>query len=350
MAGLARSSRTGLRAGLGVLAALGVLLVAGRLSAVGSDPSSAPDEAASAPAQAPHSVVELTEPISGLAVDRKGLWVAHGGTVDRLDPRALQVTGSAQAPRAAAAVPPDATGQIRGLAAGGGAIWATLASPARGLVRIDAATARVVAVLPVAGVGPAAVGGTGAAAGVWVVCCGGETFLGPSRLVRVDPASNRVVAQIPLPGLPDAVGVGPSGVWVRAAAGPVWRIDPVTNRVVAEVPVPRGLGGTQGSVLVGRDAVWVSDPASATVLRIDPRSNRVVGRVEVAGAPLAATADGTVVAVSGGRVLSLGGGPLRGVHVDELNGAYASALAATADTIWIAESDALLRVDRRELR
>src|SRR6266536_1860904 len=185
-------------------------------------------------------------------------------------------------------------------------IWVSVANSAAGLVRIDAASARVVATLPVVGVGPAAVSSSGSAAGVWVVCCGGETFLGPSRLVRVDPASNRVVAQVLLDGLPDAVGVGPSGVWVRAAAGPVWRID--------------------------------------------PRSNRVVGRVEVGGSPLAATEDGTVVAASGGRVLGLRRGSVHSAQVKGLNGDYATALAVVADTIWVAETDALLHVDRHELR
>jgi DNA-binding beta-propeller fold protein YncE len=185
---------------------------------------------------------------------------------------------------------------------------------------------------------------------VWVVCCGGETFLGPSRLVRVDPATNRMVAQVLLPGLPDAVGVGSSGVWVRAAAGPVWRIDPVTNRVVAEVAIPRGLNGTKGSVLVGRDAVWVTDPASRTVVRIDPRSNRVTSRHEVGGSPLAATPDGTVLATSGGRVLGLGRPTVRSAQVDGLIGDYATALAVMGDRIWVAETDSLLSLDGRELR
>jgi DNA-binding beta-propeller fold protein YncE len=166
----------------------------------------------------------------------------------------------------------------------------------------------------------------------------------------VDPATNRVAAQILLDGLPDAVGVGPSGVWVRGAAGPIWRIDPVRNRVVAKVTIPRGLSGTRGSVLVGHDAVWVSDPASRTVVRIDPRSNRVVGRFEVGGSPLAATEDGTVVAASGGRVLGIRRGAVHSAQVNGLNGDYATALAVVADTIWVAETDALFPVDRHALR
>ncbi len=349
MVGPARPSRTGLRAGLGVLAAIGLLLVAGRLSA----PAPQPDAGVgAAPQQLLGGGVDFTEPISGLVANRAALWVGHDTTIERLDPRTLRVTATVELPASATLVTSGRLTPIRGLAASaaGDAIWVSVANSAAGLVRIDAASARVVATLPVVGVGPAAVSSSGSAAGVWVVCCGGETFLGPSRLVRVDPASNRVVAQVLLDGLPDAVGVGPSGVWVRAAAGPVWRIDPVSNRVVAKVTIPHGLSGTRGSVLVGHDAVWVSDPASRTVVRIDPRSNRVVGRVEVGGSPLAATEDGTVVAASGGRVLGLRRGSVHSAQVKGLNGDYATALAVVADTIWVAETDALLHVDRHELR
>src|SRR6266545_496896 len=301
MVGPARPSRTGLRAGLGVLAAIGLLLVAGRLSA----PAPQPDAGVgAAPQQLLGGGVDFTEPISGLVANRAALWVGHDTTIERLDPRTLRVTATVELPASATLVTSGRLTPIRGLAASaaGDAIWVSVANSAAGLVRIDAASARVVATLPVVGVGPAAVSSSGSAAGVWVVCCGGETFLGPSRLVRVDPASNRVVAQVLLDGLPDAVGVGPSGV-------------------------------------------WVSDPASRTVVRIDPRSNRVVGRVEVGGSPLAATEDGTVVAASGGRVLGLRRGSVHSAQVKGLNGDYATALAVVADTIWVAETDALLHVD-----
>lgn len=351
MDGPARPSRNGFRAGLGVLAAIGVLLVVGRLSPVARQASSPLD--GDEPAAPPRGGgVEFDQPVSGLVANGAAVWVAHGTTVERLDPRTLRVTATTELPAIATAVRSGVSRPVRGLATttAGDVIWVSLANPIAGLVRIDAASARVVAVLPVASVGPAAVSSAGSAAGVWVVCCGGETYLGPGRLLRLDPATNRVVANVALPGLPDAVGVGPSGVWVRAAAGPVWRVDPATNRVVAKVTIPHGLSGTRGSVLVGQDAVWVSDPASRTVVRIDPRSNRVAGRVEVGGSPLAAAADGTVVAVSGGSVLGLGRGTVHSAQVVGLNGEYATALAAVADRIWIAESDALLHVDWRELR
>jgi hypothetical protein len=154
--------------------------------------------------------------------------------------------------------------QLVGMTAGGGAVWATVSGA--GVLRIDPASARVTARIRVATEEPPAAG-TDA---VWVVCCGGDTAGSAGRLVRIDPATSRVVATIPLHGLPDAVGAGPSGVWVRGALGPVWRIDPATNRVAATIKIPGGLGAAAGRILVGRDGVWVSDPKHLTVYQTDP--------------------------------------------------------------------------------
>ncbi len=342
---MAEPWRTRLRTGLAAIAAVGLLVVAGRLWQPGSERLAPPGDEASALPQPLRGGVEFAQPISGLAVTPTAVWVALGTTIVRLDPHTLRATARLRV-SAVVDAPAGTARPVRGLAAGDHAIWATLPSPTGGLLRIDPDTARVVAVVPVASVAPAAVSSTA----VWVVCCGGETFLGAGQLVRVDPATNRVVARIALPGLADAVGVGPSGVWVRAAAGPVWRVDPVTNRVVATLEVPHGLGGAQGSVLVDPGAVWVSDPAAATVTRIDPRSNRIAARVDVAGRALAAAPDGTVLATNHQQVLGLFPGPVRSVDVDGLDGAYATALVAGADTIWVAESGVLFHVGQRELR
>jgi hypothetical protein len=349
---MAGPSSSGPRAGVLVLAGVGLLLVVGRLWGHGLEQPALParvspsvDGQVFAPVRPLPDGLDFAQPINGLAVTSAAVWVAYGTTIARLDPHTLRVTASLQVTAAMTGVPLTAW-PVRGLAAGRDAIWVSLSSPSADLLRIDPSTARVTAVVPQPTVAPVAVGSSG----VWVVCCGGETYLGGGQLARVDPATNRVTARIALPGFADAVGVGPSGVWVRAAAGPVWRIDPATNRVAATVTVPHGLGGGQGSVLVGRDAVWVSDPSTGTVLRIDPRSNRIAGRTEVAGPALAAAADGTVVATGQARVFGLGRGPVRSVGVDGVDGKYVTALAADADRIWIAESSVLLHVDQRGLR
>jgi DNA-binding beta-propeller fold protein YncE len=128
---------------------------------------------------------------------------------------------------------------INALAVTPGAVWVAHAGS---ISRVDQATMRETATV------------IGADA-VWVACCSAETSGTDGRLSRIDSATNRIVATIRLHGLPDAVGAGVSGVWVRGALGPVWHIDPAANRVVGRVRVPGGLGGQWGGVLVGGDAV-----------------------------------------------------------------------------------------------
>jgi YVTN family beta-propeller protein len=70
-----------------------------------------------------------------------------------------------------------------------------------------------------------------------------------NAVVRIDRATNRVVAEVP-------VGVGPVGV--TAAAGSVWvadrrrgtvtRVDPTADRAIATIPVG-GPGGPFGLVV-----------------------------------------------------------------------------------------------------
>jgi DNA-binding beta-propeller fold protein YncE len=118
-----------------------------------------------------------------------------------------------------------------------------------------------------------AVGAGGVWVGVWAT----------GKLVRIDPASNRVVARIPV-GRPQespiAIAVADRAVWVvDFGDARVLRIDPVTNRVVARIPVRGGAGG----IGVGAGAVWVTsgeggDQRHGWVQRLDPRRNQVTLR------------------------------------------------------------------------
>jgi outer membrane protein assembly factor BamB len=107
-----------------------------------------------------------------------------------------------------------------------------------------------------------------------------------SRLLRVDGASGRVLAAIPVDGRV-AVGASRTGVWALQSGGgagiellgPLLRIDPASDRVTARVP----LGGMLGfGVLAQGRSVWIWGPSD--VLRVDPRTNRVAQRIAVGGA------------------------------------------------------------------
>jgi DNA-binding beta-propeller fold protein YncE len=323
------------------LLAVGILLVVGWLSRSQLAPShsealppaggtfSSPTTTAP---DVPH--LAFQEPIDALAATPGAVWVAHAGSITRVDQATMRGTATVSGYQQRRDRP------VVGLAAGSGAVWASVHGV--GVLRIDPASARVIARIPVMTEAPPAVG----ADGIWVVCCGAGTRGGDGRLSRIDPATNRIVTRIRLPGRPDAVGAGIRGVWVRGALGPVWHVDPATNLVVASVRVPGGLGGQAGSVLVGPDAVWVSDPNFGRVLRIDPAGQRLDGNpLESRWRDLGETADGSVW--SGGLALR----PGRLSHATALPGRYGSdvvALAAGPATVWIATDTAeLVRLDPR---
>jgi len=345
---MARRSRGLLAGAIGVAAALGLLVVVGRLSSGSLRPSGPPATTATLPALVDHpsstvpspvvARIRFRQPVTGVAVSRDAVWVAHGCGISRVDPTTNRVVARV------AGIRPRRNGcAVFGVRVGAGAVWASLWG--QGLLRIDPRRNRVAALIAVADVAaPPAVTATG----VWALCCGASTR--PGRwLVRIDPASNRVLARIRLGGLPDAVGAGPSGVWVAGAGGPIWRVDPATNRVVARIDVPGGSARSSGSVLVDRDAVWVSDTASAAVLRIDPRRNRVAGR-DFAGGHAMVAADGTVWATSGTTLVPVGDPTRRDVPLVDIADPEGSLdtigdLAAGHGAIWVAAPAGLYRVD-----
>jgi hypothetical protein len=353
---LARPQRS-LSAAVVAVVALAGLLAAGRWLQPRLD-RQAP---AAAPTSASPTVVAATHPrgspaitktadtalVDAIAVTPRGVWVAAGGLVLRLDPVTRRTV---VVPGIETAVPP-----VVELTAGAGAVWATTTA-GRPLLRIDPRTARVAASLSVPAQAVAA-----NRSGVWAVCCAAGTRRG--QLTRLDPATGRVVQVIGLPGHASAVGLGASGVWVRGTGELLWRIDPISNRVVATIPLPsrttfRGDAGDTGEpggdIAVTEDAVGVSDPAAATVWRIDPRHNQVDGtRWEADGSDLAVAADGIVWASSDTRLLGLDGsevrGPRRNLH--ELRTDRITAVAAAGDGgLWLGTPQGLFHVAPSLLR
>jgi hypothetical protein len=223
-----------------------------------------------------------------------------------------------------------------------GALVATVAGDR--LLVINPGTARVIATDPIATRAPVA---ATIDREVVAVCCDSTTRPGGGRLLRLGwgPGPRWTVA-LAGPGRPDAVGTGPSGVWVRGAGGGVWHLDQHSLGVVATVAVPGGLGATPGSVAVTSDAVWVADPARATLWRIDPGRDRLVGRVAADGWDLAVGSDQTVWASSGNRLLGLDPGQLRhSVALQQLGSDRINAITAGPDALWVATPTGLFSVD-----
>ncbi len=280
--------------------------------------------------------------MSAIAAGPDAVWAARC-EVFRVDPRSNQVVATVLGTGQSAAT------CLRSVAVGAGMVWGVV--PEVGLVRIDPATNRVAARVPVGAVG-ASVAVT--AAGVWAVCCPGEPgepadpLTVDGTLIRIDPATDRVLQRIHLGGQPTAVAAGPSGVWV-VGVGRLWRVDPVTGRVVTTTRVAEDLQAG-GRVVVDRGAVWVAASAGGVLLRVDPRTGRVVARL--------AGACGGGVAVVGGVGWTPGAGGLLpldrqtgpAVSLGGIDPLAISDIAGGWDAIWVMTWERIFRVDPRRLR
>jgi len=126
----------------------------------------------------------------------------------------------------------------------------------------------------------------------------------PARTVtRIDQASAKILADIPVPSEPHRVAYGAGAAWVgNWHDNSVSRIDPQTNRVVGP-PIP--IGFRAGNLVVGAGSVWVTSDyrveaaaEDVVVVRIDPQTNRAVETIAVSGHPIDVAATGGAVWVS----------------------------------------------------
>ena len=112
---------------------------------------------------------------------------------------------------------------------------------------------------------------------------------------RIDPATNKVVATIPVgnagPSGPHQVGLGLGSVWVGVPnTSSVYRIDPSTNKVQAKIDIPAVASPCSGFAF-GEKAVWMSSCLDAD----DPRPNRPVANKVVATIQLRGYGDDPIV-------------------------------------------------------
>jgi streptogramin lyase len=92
------------------------------------------------------------------------------------------------------------------------------------------------------------------------------------NVTRIDPATNKVVAVIPVhvPGKGGEICFGGGFIWVTMDGNPVTRIDPVKNKVVDQYGnYPKADG-----IRYGFGSVWVSDHGKGELWRIDPSKMR----------------------------------------------------------------------------
>ncbi len=121
----------------------------------------------------------------------------------------------------------------------------------------------------------------------WVAC------RNQSEVQRIDQATGRVLARIPLPGVSVwSVAAGEGGVWAISLRGStVYRIDPAANRVVAQITLTAGVP----YIWAGGGAVWAADDDGNALIRIDPQANAQVARISVGNGPAGFAFDGSFV-------------------------------------------------------
>jgi streptogramin lyase len=199
------------------------------------------------------------------------------------------------------------------LVQGIGSLWLTRSN---GIVRVDPATGRVEAEIPV-GAFPHRILIDGDA--LWA------TVQEPGRVVRVDTGSNTVVATVDVGGQPFGIsGLGGS-IWVAdETSGDVIEIEPATATVVKRFHIGRGLM----DLAAVDGALWVTNDLDGSLARLDPTTGDVRTSYEAPGDPVGLEADGTHLLIAGHDTIE---------RLDATDGSSISALAANLPSIAVGD-------------
>ncbi len=228
----------------------------------------------------------------GIAFGAGSLWAASGSRLLRIDPATNKV--SAEIP-----IEPNGSGAA-GVAFGAGAVWVPVAMPAA-LWRIDPAKNRVVAKIPLGTNLDGTVSVSATDGAVWLASEDHSGSRAAGLLTHVDPAHNRVAGRVRVAGVPTSIAATSRAVWAATVSDGIVVIDARKNQVVKTLALASSLGYAQ-TVVAAAGAVWLADPFDQQVLRLDPASMNVVARIpagavtglaaDSAGVVWAATPDG----------------------------------------------------------
>ena len=326
-----------------VLAIVAALVAAGMVAGVWlaasrqASPTAGPDPAA------PGSPVVARVPIDGkprqLALAPGGLWVVSDRHLHRIDTATNRVVASL--PVGTRAADPG------GLAVSADATWVP-GQRSELLWRVDRAARRISGRVRLGQVlyGPVGIAVRGE--DVWVSCCGLQYGPRPAgMLLRVDGRRNRVAGRTPIPEGPLALVAGQEAVWVGTARGSLLRVDPATGRVVARVPPPDPRSRIQ-ALSSGPGVLWVADTGAGAIRRFDLAAGRFTLAV-TAQVPrnLAAGPDGAWVVTDLNQLLSRvdartgrRGAP---IPLNDLGGVRGIAVAP--DAVWVTTGNQVVRVD-----
>ena len=123
-----------------------------------------------------------------------------------------------------------------------------------------------------------ATGAVGAFGSVWAT--------GIEGVIRVDPASHKVLARIPIQGGAGWTAASADAVWVTTLNG-LTRIDPQSNAVVTTVPLAGAPALGDPDVVGGQ--VWVPQIRKNSIAIVDPASNTVAQTIKSGVGPFVIT-------------------------------------------------------------
>ncbi len=204
------------------------------------------------PAKLPSAARIAHDVPESVAVGFGSVWAATGDTesVVRIDPATDRIT---------ARIPVGVVPYV--LAAGEGAVWLTSLDDTA-VVRIDPAsnTARTVLTSVAAGMVAAAFGSVWVTSGLF------------DRVLRLDPTDGHKLGEVTVSGAPELIAAGSGTLWVAAQSGAssgVVEIDPGTASVLRRIPVALATFG----VAVGEGAVWAAGEGG--LYRVNPTTGAV---------------------------------------------------------------------------
>ena len=228
-------------------------------------------------------------------------------------------------------------GEVYGLAVDAGSLWAEVAPPVDGLVRLDRATRGITA--RVAGVGSPLFH----AADLWATSRG--------RLLKLDPRSGSTLASTTIGGEGLSVRPADSHVWVASStegspAIHFVRVDPVTMQVAGSVRSTCSEGeGADFRVAFG--SLWHACKDDGTVVRVDLETGQRLATIATGnGAHHIAVGHGSLW-VTNYRANTLSRiDPSRNAVVATIRGVGSSpGIVAALDAVWAATGNTVVKID-----
>ena len=326
----------------GAVAAVLLAVLAGGCGA--AEEEGAPSVAVTTPAPTPSPTVSLVPPTDITAVGGVALPVDDADWVQVADGHVWTTLGTEVAQQ----LDPSTGAELKSVPLGGpvctamdqgfDALWIAVCSIPAQVLRLDPATGKVLARIPVPdGLEIMDEGSVASGEGfVWVVTTVDDT----RSLLKIDPASNTVVDRVPVEVGVTAARAGEGALWTtNTVTNAVERRDPATGALVTSVPTGEGAR----FFAVGEGAVWVQNNGDGTVTRVDPATNRAVATITVDSGAV----NGGDLAVGGGFVWARVTDTLV-AKIDPATNAVVArysptagsgSVAADADNAWVSAHD-----------